>query len=198
MTREPHNAHTFLPRFLLAACVALPAGASAQTAPPTAAAGSLSAAMAEARRTPFHNATGADGLVMVRLAGVPVPQAGDRQVPDSATGPSFRRVFWPTAAGVLLTELAFFYIIHRDCDTTSGGCTAGLLMGTLAVIVGPPTAATIAGGSFSKGVLGSLAGLGLGWALFGLGLSLGLDNSAAYWGGILPPHAILTTALAIR
>ena len=198
MTREPRAAHTFLPGFILAACVALPAGASAQTAPPATAAGSLGAAMAEARRTPFHNATGADGLTMVQLAGVPVPHAGDRQ----ATEPSFHRVFWPTAAGVLLSEFAFLYgALHCDPDSvpgrTASGCAAGLLMGTAALVLGPPTASGIAGGSFRKGLLGSAAGLGVGFALFGLGMALGLDDSDAFW-GIPAAHAILTTALAIR
>ena len=198
MNRESHSAHTFLPGFILAACVALPAGASAQTAPPGTAAGSISAAITEARRTPFHNATGADGLVMVGLAGVPVPQAGDRQ----ATKPSFHRVFWPTAAGVLLSEFAFLYgALHCDPDSvpggTASGCAAGLLMGTAALVLGPPTASRIAGGSFRRGLLGSAAGLGAGFTLFLLGMACGLDDSHAFW-GIPAAHAFLTTALAVR
>lgn len=190
MITRSHPAHTLVPGFLLAACVALPAGANAQTAPPITGTGSLSAAMAEAHRSPFHNATGVERLVMVQLAGVPVPRAGDRPAPDSARGPGFHRVFWPTLGGVFLGEFAFLAgVMSYDGNF--------LLMGTAALILGPPTASRIAGGSFAKGVLGSAAGLGVGWALFRLGMAVGLDDSVAYW-GIPTAHALLTTALAIR
>lgn len=169
---------------------------------PTKGTGLVRAAMAEARRSPFYNATG-EGLVMGQLAGVPVPYAGDRPAPDSARGPSFRRIFLPTIGGVLLSELAFVLGV-RHCDSDSGGgataagCLTSLLMGTAALILGPPTVARIAGGSFGKGVLGSVAGIGLGWALFRLGTGFGLvDDSVAYW--VFPAaQALLTTVLAIR
>ena len=193
MTRESHSTHTFLPGFILAACVALPAGASAQTAPPATAAGSLGAAIAEARRTPFHNATGAPGLMMVR-AGSPFAIGGDQLAPDSAEGPSFRRVFWPTAVVALLSDFAFLLgaancvdAVERDVD-----CTPGLVMGIGAMILGPPIAARIAGGSFGKGLLGSLAGIGLG-AVF---VAVSLPDAALL---LIPPvHALVTTAAAMR
>ena len=177
--------------FILAASMALPAGAAAQTAPPGTAAGSLSAAMAEARRTPFHNATGAEGFMMVR-AGSPFAVGGDQLAPDSAGGPSFHRVFWPTAIVTFLSDLAFFFGA-LNCAYGGGSCALGFVMGTGAMILGPPIAARIAGGSFGKGLLGSLAGIGLTAAVhFGLSLPDG-----ALW--FIPPvHALVTTAAAMR
>lgn len=194
MTRESHPAHTFLPGFILAACVALPAGASAQTAPPATAAGSLGAAMAEARRTPFHDGTGAEGIWTVQ-PGSPFAIGGDQLAPDSAGGPSFHWIFWPTAIVTYLSDLAFLFgalncidTVERDVD-----CTLGLVMGTGAMILGPPIAARIAGGSFGKGLLGSLAGIGLTAAVH---LGLSLPDEAAW---LYPPaHALVTTAAAMR
>ena len=180
--------------FMLAACVALPAGASAQTVPPTTGTGALSAAMAEARRTPFHDATGAPGLMMVR-AGSPFAIGGDQLAPDSAGGPSFHRVFWPTAVVTFLSDFAFFLGVVNCEDAAERGvdCTLGFVMGTGAMILGPPIAARIAGGSFGKGLLGSLAGIGLVAAVY-FGLS---PPDGAVW--LYPPvHALVTTAAAMR
>ena len=190
MTRDSLSTHTFLPGFMLAACVALPAGAAAQTAPPTTAAGSISAAMAEARRSPFHNGTGAEGIWTVQ-PGSPFAIGGDQLAPDSAGGPSFHRVFWPTAVVTLLSDFAFFLGVLNCTDAVN--CTLGFVMGTGAMILGPPIAARIAGGSFGKGLLGSLAGIGLTAAVhFGLSLPDG-----ALW--LIPPaHALVTTAAAMR
>ena len=180
--------------FMLAASMALPAGAAAQTAPPTTAAGSLSAAMAEARRTPFHNGTGAQGLMMDRAVS-PFAIGGDQLAPDSAGGPSFHWVFWPTAVVALLSDFAFFLGVVNCEDAAERGvdCTLGFVMGTGAMILGPPIAARIAGGSFGKGLLGSLAGIGLVAAVY-FGLS---PPDGAVW--LYPPvHALVTTAAAMR
>ena len=157
MTRQSRAAHTFLPGFMLAACMALPAGASAQTAPPTTGTGALSAAMAEARRTPFHDGTGAEGIWTVQPVS-PFAIGGDQLAPDSAGGPSFHWIFWPTAIVTFLSDLAFLFGALSCYDPD---CTLGFVMGTGAMILGPPIAARIAGGSFGKGLLGSLAGIGL-------------------------------------
>ena len=190
MTKQSRAAHPFLPGFILAACVALPAGASAQTMPPTTGTGALSAAMAEARRTPFHNATaGVESLVTVRLGEVRLPHAG-QAAPDSATV-SFHWIFWPTAIGTFLSDLAFVFGVFSCYGEED--CTLGFVMGTAALILGPPTTARIAGGSFGKGVLGSLAGIGLTAAVHeGLGMP-----DEAFW--LYPfAHALVTTAAAMR
>ena len=189
MTRESHPSHTFLPGLILAACMALPAGASAQTAPPTTGTGALSAAVAEALRTPFHNGTGAQGLMMDR-AGSPFAIGGDQAAPDSAGGPSFHWIFWPTAIATFLSDFAFLFGLLSCYDPD---CTLGFVMGTGAMILGPPIAARIAGGSFGKGLLGSLAGIGLVAAVY---YALSPPDGAAW---LYPPvHALVTTAAAMR
>ncbi len=192
-----------VPSLVLAASMALPVGASPQTAPPLAAkSASLRAAMAEAHRIPFDTMSSVEGLTIFGPAGVSVSRVGDRPDPDSARGPSFHRVFWPTLGGTLLSEFAFLYILIQ-CDLDSGnpdGCTDAqwarqLLFATATLVAGPPTVARIAGASFTKGLLGSAAGLGLGWGLFRLGLAAGLDDSYAFW-AIPTTHAFLTTLVS--
>ena len=195
MITKPQTAHTLLPGLMLIACVALPGGAAAQTPPPTTGTGALSTAMAEARRSPFYASGGADALTILGPVGVPTPHAGDQSAPDSANRPSFHRVFWPTLGAVFLSEMAFIYaILGCDPDSGGGGC---LLLGFSTLVLGPPTAARIAGGSFSRGVLGSLAGTALGYGFFRLGIGFGLDDSVAYW-AIPTTHAFLTAAFSSR
>ena len=205
MITKSQPAHTLLPGFMLAACVALPGGAAAQTPPPTTGTGALSTAMAEARRSPFYASGGGDALTILGPVGVLAPHVGYQSAPDSANRPSFHRVFWPTLGAVFLSEIAFIYtILYCDPDSGGGGrgCTdaewgSHLLLGFSTLVLGPPAAARIAGGSFTRGVLGSLAGTALGYGFFRLGMGFGLDDSVAYW-AIPTTHAFLTAAFSSR
>lgn len=203
MITKPRPAHTLLNGFALAACMALPAGAASQTAPPAAETGTLGAAMAEVRQSPFHTSTPVERFTIAEPVGISVPRAGDRPTPDLARGPSVHRVFWPTLGATVLSQAAFLLsVIHCDPDSGGGGCGKGeelgsLLLGSTALVLGPPTAASLGGGSFAKGLLGSAAGLAAGWVLFRSGMALGLDDSTAAW-AIPTAHVILTTSFSVR
>jgi len=196
MITKPKPAHALLPGFLLATCAALPGGSAAQSTTPAKGTGTLSTAMAEARRSPFHATNGYGGLAIFQPSGIPIPHAGDLQVRDSAGGPSFHRVFWPTLGASFLSLgaglLLWYGAAYSDGD---GEFTALLVMGAAIPVLVPATVARIAGGSFAKGVLGSALGAGLGFAAFLLGLEIGLDDSVAWW-AIPPTHAFVTTALS--
>ena len=200
MITKPRIAHTLVPSLMLAASVAFPVGAGAQTAPPSTKSAPLSAAMAEARRSPFYTTSNVEGLTIVELALFPGPHVGDRPDPDSAQAPSFHRVFWPTLGAVFLSDVALNYgILHCSSDSGAGtsdvGCAGGLLLGTTTLVVGPPAVASIMGARFTQGLLGSAAGVGLGYGLFRLGIAVGLDDSSAYW-AIPTTHAFLTTVIS--
>lgn len=197
MIAKPKPAHALLPGFLLAACAALPGGAAAQSATPAKGmsakgTGTLSAAMAEVLRSPFHATNGAAGLAIVQRPGVPFHTAETGQVRDSARGPSFHRVFWPTLGAAYLSLGAGLLLLLGANEEDS---TALRVMSVAVPVLVPATAARIAGGSFGKGVLGSALGAGLGVATFFLGLAIGLDDSVAWW-AMPPTHAFVTTALS--
>ncbi len=202
MITKPRPAHTLLSGIALAACMGLPAGAVSQTAPPATETVSLSAAMAEARLTAFHASTPVERFTSVQPGGIPVPRAGDQPTADLAVGPSVHRVFWPTLGATFLSQAAFLLsVLHCDPDSAGGGCGKGealgsLLLGSTALVLGPPTAASLGGGSFTKGLLGSAAGLAAGWVLFHSGRQMGLDDSTAAW-AIPAAHALLTTSFSI-
>ena len=200
MITKPKPAHALLPGFVLAACAALPGGSAAQSATPAKGPGTLGAAMAEALRTPFHATNGAGGLAIFQPSGVPVPHAGDRQVRDSARGPSFHRVFWPTLVAAPLSHWAGIFLSYVGCygNTSDAQCRAGILAGGAIAVLLPATVSRIAGGSFAKGTLGSAVGGGLGFGLwYLLEGSVDLeDDSVAYWLAVSITHAFFTTAFS--
>jgi len=189
MITRPRPAHTLLNGIALAACTALPAGAAAQTEPLTMDTRTLGSAMAEARLSPFHAPTAAEGFTIVEPGGISVPGAEEQQSPDFARGPSFHRVFWPTLAATALTELLFVASLMNEVDCHGGGCGGTTALAATALVLGPPGAASLGGGSFAKGVLGSLAGMAAGWVLFQSGMGLGLVASTAAWP--IPAAAVL-------
>lgn len=195
MITKPKPAHALLPGFLLAACVALPGGSAAQSATSAKGPGTLSTAMAEALRSPFHAQTGAVGLAIVQRSGVPFHTPETGPVQDSARGPSFHRVFWPTLVAAPPSHLALWFLAYAGCYG-GGGCTAGVLAGGAIAVLVPATVSRIAGGSFAKGMLGSAVGLGLGGGLAWLAIaSFGVDDDVAYWAMPIT-HAFVTTALS--
>lgn len=193
MITKPRLAHTLLNGIGLAACTALPAGSTAQTAPPTMDARTLGSAISEALRSPFHASTAVKGLPVAGPGGISVPRAEERQSPDSARGPSFHRVFWPTLAATALTELLFLGSLINAVYCQGSRCgTTALAATSAAMVLGPPAAASLGGGSFAGGLLGSAAGLALGWGLFQSGTEMGLDDFIGAW-AIPVAHALLTT-----
>jgi len=79
------------------------------------------------------------------------------------------RVFWPTLAVTAASQLLF--IFGAICvDPDSGDCADGWgalwpVIGTAAVILAPPAAAKLAGGSFPWALVGSLLGAGVNWMI---------------------------------
>ncbi len=202
MITKPRPAHTLPNAIALAACLGLPATAASQTAPPATETVSLSTAMAEARLSAFHTSTPVERLTIAEPGGIRVPRAGDQPTPDLAIGPSVHRVFWPTLGATFLSQAVFLLsVINCDPDSAGGGCGKGealgsLLLGSTALVLGPPAAASLGGGSFTKGLLGSAAGLAAGWILFHSGRQMGLDDSTAAW-AIPAAHSLLTTSFSI-
>lgn len=182
------------PVLALVASLALSAGATAQTEFPaieTDAPG-VAMALAQARQSPFHAlATPRDPVFF----GAPLPRLprADLQVPGPAQSPSFHGVFWPTfgsAVGSWVLALALSYPNACDLiDMRDGRCPGesrtrlAMILGSLVVI--PPAVANLAGASFSKALMGSLAGLAGGVGVGVLGMAP------------LTPvvHAALTTVL---
>ena len=194
---KPRPAHTLLPGFMLA-CVAVPGGSAAQSATPTKGPGTLGAAMAEARRSPFHATNGAEGLDIVQRPGVPFHTPETGPVRDSARGPSFHRVFWPTLVAAPLSHLALFTLSFAGCygNSSDAQCRAGNLAGGAIAVLVPATVSRIAGGSFAKGTFGSAVGGGLGFGLFYvLWKSFRLDDDVAYW-AVPITQAFVTTAFS--
>lgn len=189
MATKPRIAHTLVASLLLAASAAFPVGASAQGAPTKSA--PLSAAMAEVRRSPFYTTSSVEGLSIIGMGSVAVPHVRRSAGPDSATGPSFHRVFWPTLGAVFLSEFAFAYAVLDDQSDLTGE-----VFGAAILVGGPPAVARVMGARFTPGLLGSAAGLALGYGLFRLGRgAFGLDDSSAYW-AIPLTHALLTTVIS--
>lgn len=186
MATKPRIAHTLAPSLMLAAFAVFPVGASAQAVPPFKFA-PLSAAMAEARLSPFHATSSVGRLSIIGMDLVAAPHVGDRSDPDSTEGPSFHRVFWPTLGGVLLSEFAFLTAVFDDEPDLSSQ-----VFGTAVMVVGPPAVARIMGARFIPGLLGSAAGLGIGFGLIGLGLEL--DD--AFVVAVPITHALLTTIIS--
>jgi len=174
---------------MLAASAAFPVGANAQAAPPIRESAPLSAAMAEARRCPFYAMTNVDGLAIVEIASVSGPHVGDRLDPDSAKGPSFRRVSGqrsepPTCLNSRLSALLWtMHRIYRGLRSASGSW------------LGDQRRLQGSWGPVHHGLLGSALGADLGYGLFRLGVAVWLDDGSAYW-AIPTTHALLTTVIS--
>ena len=180
MITRPQPAHTLPPGFMLAACVAFPAAASAQTPPPTTGSVTLSAAMAEALQSPFHAARSGTALPLLHSPAFPLRNLGGQEAPDSAGGLRAHHFLPILAATVASDFLMLWGVAH-------GRGAVKPLVGIAASILAPAGAAALAGGSFNGGVGGSLAGLGAGL------LAASITRA---WFVIPIPHAIMTMWLA--
>ena len=196
MITRPQPAHILLPGFMLAACVALPAGAAAQTPPPTKGTGALSTAMAEALRSPFH--------------ATPMPTAlGDLGSPHSrpaldpgtgrADGTLARgRVFALTAIGAVVGHSIGLYWFLICVDGPCPGNPLGAALGQLAVAVGGPTVGSaIAGGDVSDSLGGSALGMLGSFAVYYGVIKAGFDLVPAFLLSSLA-HAGIATVVVTR
>lgn len=187
MITKPRPAHTLLNGIGLAACTALPAGSAAQTAPPTMDAGTLGPAISEALRSPFHASTAVKGLPVAGPGRISVLGAEERRSPDSARGPSFHRVFLPTLAATALTDLL---LLSSVMALGHGDGVGWVPLSVALAVFGPAVAASLGGGSFDTGVLGSAAGVAMGVLLVRKGTDI------AFWSAPVA-HALLTTSVSI-
>ena len=184
-----------LASLMLAVCVALPTGASAQTAPASRETSALSAAMAEALRSPFH--------------ATPMPTTlGDLGSPhshpalDPGTGRadgtlSRGRVFALTAIGAVVGHsIGWYWFLY--CWDRCPGNLIRILVGPLAVaVVGPTVGSAIAGGDVSDSLGGSALGMVGSLAVYYGIFAAGFDFGPAFLLSSLV-HAGIATAVVTR
>ncbi len=158
MIARPEPARALRPSLLFVAA-ALPAGTTAQTAPPPAETSWLSASMSEARRSPFHSPATVPGPALLGSVPVPAPVNEGFQLADSANDPSFLKVFlWtlPVTAAADFAGLVGVICIFHGCR---GWESLWGTIGLPAWFLAPPAAVKLAGGSFGTALLGSAIGV---------------------------------------
>ncbi len=109
--------------------------------------------------------------------------------PGKEGGPGFNRIFWPTLGAALLSEVAF---IGLGMSATED---AEIVAASVVLTVPPAVMAKVIGGSFVGGLLGSAAGIGVGYGLYRVGIAAGIDDSSAFW-SIPITHASLTSLVS--
>ena len=184
-----------LASLMLAVCVALPTGASAQTAPASRETSALSAAMAEARRSPFH------ATPMATLGDLGSPHSHPALDPGTgrADGTLSRgRVFALTAIGAVVGHFVGWYWFLSCFDQPCPGNLFVKFVGPLAVaVVGPTVGSAIAGGDVSDSLGGSALGM-----LGSLAVYYGFDAAGFGWGPAFLlsslAHAGIATAVVTR
>ena len=163
MKKRPHSCNILL-GILSVQCVLLPAAAAAQVDPGRQDISALSAAIEEARRSPFHVWTGAGASTALRLVG-DLPAHQSREAPQTAATdslPSFAKVFAPTLAVTYLADLVGFWAAICWAYGGGGGCiddeAINLALWVTVPVVVP---ALVAGGvtdRFLPGFVGSALG----------------------------------------
>ena len=159
---------------VLSAAFLLPADQASAQRGPQREGQSLSAAIAEAKRSPFHARDDVSGSVTPDTgpaahfrSGVSLLVAG-QETGDAmpSDGPSARRVFLATAIAAPVANVVGLALISwgflADADGESGWDDTAGLGGVAIALLGPPIAARLVGGGFGRAVLGSVVGTGLG------------------------------------
>ncbi len=123
-----------------------------------------------------------DAMTHVRVAGFEccTYRSGEE------SGPGFHRVYWPTLGTALLSEVAFIGLVFSADE---------IVAAAFVLTVPPAVMAKVMGGSFVGGLLGSAAGIGVGYGLYRVGIAGGIDDSEAFW-AIPITHALLTTLVS--
>ena len=133
--------------------------------------------MAEARQSPFHASAALEDLAVLQTPISRLPYSSDLRVPDPANGPSFQRVLWPTLGATVASWAVAVGLAPTDVcltvETEDWACPdhtieVATIAATLALL--PPLATKLAGASFPKALLGSLAGSAGGLGVGALGL----------------------------
>ena len=160
---------------LLSASVA--ASAAPAQSPPQRELRSLSAAIEEVRRGPFHGPARGDSgggtWIADRRESSAHPPRGparlfgaERETPrvDSVPGLSWGKVFLGTVATSISAYPVALAFLLEGAYWRGGKSTGALVMlgGAIIGVVGPAIGAQLAGGRFLPGVLGSVFGIGLG------------------------------------
>ena len=163
MKKRPHSCNILF-GILSVQCVLLPAAAAAQVDPGRRDISALSAAIEEARRSPFHAQVGTAATPALRLLGYP-PAHPPQEVPQTATTdspPSFAKVFKHILAVTYLADLVGFWAALCWAFGGGGGCIDnGAINLALWVTVPVVVPALTAGGitdRFVPGLLGSALG----------------------------------------
>lgn len=175
----------------------LPGPAAAQTdasrdTPP------INIQIAEARGTPFHARLGAHtSLVPGRLAGPFLPHRPEAAAaPDSSADPLFGEVLLPTLLATMAADALGGWLFFCAALAERGSQHAcdlgaiGLALGVGIPVAGSALAASRFGARLKPALLGSVAGLGLGWlAVLGTGFESSLVAALVF----SSVHATATT-----
>ena len=173
---------------LSAALLLLPEASSAQPLPRQESL-SLSAAIEEAKRSPFHVRDGVSGSVAPGTeptahfwSGANFMVAGQETGDEmSVDGPSAGKVFLATAIAAPVANAAGLALVWGGFWADAGESVwddIAVLGGGAIALLGPPIAARLVGGRFGPALLGSAVGTGLGIATLRM---VGEDSNATTW-----------------
>ena len=173
----------------------LPDGSSAQR-PPVREGRSLSAAIEEAKRSPFHATSRLKESARARvtvghestgsvLRGWARPSAVEQETSRRGPAPSLSgvSVFLTTSFAAALSNAAACGLILTGAYSPRDSGSGGLLIvaGGAAAMIGPAFGAKLAGGRFLPGVLGSVVGVGLGGiAVAAIGIERGVHGAVLF------------------
>ena len=190
MTRYPTTSRIPVLAAIAAAVAAPPAGtAAAQTSLRHHDIGALSAAIEEARRSPFHAGIAAADPVIFRPAGYqpvhPLQEAA-QEAPGNRLSP--RAVFLPTLTVTLLADVVG---LVGFIGWGYGGSGARAVLAATAAVVVPGLYAGSITNRYAHSLLGSLLGAG------GAALILTMDPNPLSVALVPLVHAVMTTAFAL-
>lgn len=138
---------------------------------------SLSAAIEEVRRSPFHRPSRAAWPAGAGIGGhlesgtlslrewTGFSEVGQERLPeDTVAGLSTANVFLGTVGAAVLGDAAAYMLLLKGAYSPRESVVGTLIMvgGSMVAALGPAVGARMAGGRFLPGVLGSVVGMGLG------------------------------------
>ena len=173
----------------------LPGGSSAQH-PPVRESLSLSAAIEEAKRSPFHATSRLRELARARVAGGHEstgsvlwgwarPSAVEQETSGGGPAPglSVANVFLTTSIAAAVLDAAAIALTFTAAHSSRGGGGEFLVVsgaGAAAMVIGPAFGAKLAGGRFLPGVLGSVVGALGGIAVAAIAYELGVHGAVSF------------------
>ena len=171
----------------------LPGGSCAQH-PPVRESLSLSAAIAEAKRSPFHATSRLKESARARVAGGHEsagsvlwgrPSAVEQEMSGGGPAPglSVANVFLTTSIAAAVLDAAALALTFAAAHSSRGGGGEFLVVsgaGAAAMVIGPAFGAKLAGGRFLPGVLGSVVGALGGIAVAANAYELGVHGAVSF------------------